>query len=652
MSKPQTPNMEEYATYNELFSTKSDNRVSLWLHELKEQVDERMSKSGKSIAALQNYDPADMYFDGVTPSMKNDVFVNKDMQLSGNDIHPEWTSFFVELYANLSNKISEKREKQKLIGTIKSWFIGAHNESKSLRQFVWALVINMFQLAANRTQINFPDSNTLLNGLDNIIIPTPDNLFRNYSLVPGPALMDSDTFLAGVQQVAANILSKTVKAITNTMFNIDLNKLLIKQMIKQAGEQPQSLGVSTDFFKVDMDEGKYARDANGLLVELGDQNFPNGKPVDSKSLQLKLSDQCFGTGVSNSNPGKCAEYLRDCLKGRPNGIQNCKKFMKDHDFWKNAENDAKNISPLMMVTTLNDFNFDIEDYVHPVTKQNLNRFKDVNEWLNKLNKLAEANKGLGKKEFDQIKRNDKMQGYLAMLVKRVNDNPIILNPDFNGQPKAPGASVTRPIGNHLTKIGLAPYSPGLGMSGLTRAHHSTVAQLPPRINFGLAVLPLGNGMIGGATYRDIIQDHVDIRDNKNLQLWSVFEGEYNTLVAKLDQYGKKISSDDDQEIKKIIKQLKQSELSLSKSILYAAKYAKLLEVYGQHDVNKVLKMTDLQKFVDARDHYFKKVAERRNTLYNIIQAVAEATVKEAQSKNVQPVADAKNGDVSSLQLKL
>lgn len=639
MSKP---DMEKYATYNELLgNSRRDNRPELFLHKLKEQVDERVKDE-------KEYKLEHIYFDKISPSMKNKVFATPDPNLNDESMHPEWNQYFVDLFVGLMKKLIDKKLDQ-----LRQLLNGGDKEKKTLKKFVFLLM----QKLVNNNDIR--DGN-----IRNII---DSNVDSNSELAK--AALDIQTKITNILQDGDLIVAETAK-LTNSplIFHIDMNKLVYKQMIKDAGEKPQSLSVAHDFFKVDVEEGKYARNSNGLLVDMSDPAHPEGIPVDHKSLmdngKLKITDKCFGTGFVEQNRGQCAEYLRSCLKGRPDGIKNCKRFMLKEDYWERAKDEAANISPFMLTKTLDSFNFDMEDYVHPVTKQTLKRYKDVNEWLKKLNKLVESNSGgLTPEDFKNIGKNTKMHGYLGMLVKRANDNPIILNAEYSGQPKVPGANVTKPIGLQLQQYGILPYSRGVSaLSGVARVHSSAVSQLPPyRLGYGssLAIIPGGLSSMGvpilsgGATYKNIIESHTETTNNPSLQIWSVYESEYNQLVAKLDQYGKKIDSDDDKSIKALITQLRKSELALNKSILYAAKYAQLMEVYGQHDVNKVLNMPELEKFVDAREHYFKKVSERRNTLYNIIQAVAEATVKEAQNKNGQPAANnAQDVDLDSLKLKL
>jgi hypothetical protein len=108
------------------------------------------------------------------------------------------------------------------------------------------------------------------------------------------------------------------------------------------------------------------------------------------------------------------------------------------------------------------------------------------------------------------------------------------------------------------------------------------------------------------------------------------ERQYDGLLERLKRNNKSISAKDNQTIREYINKLKDAEVKLTKTMLYAEKYAKLMEVFDQQDGRSVLSLDHLKKFVDARDGYFKKVRERQISLVSIIRTVAEAVTKEVK----------------------
>ena len=124
--------------------------------------------------------------------------------------------------------------------------------------------------------------------------------------------------------------------------------------------------------------------------------------------------------------------------------------------------------------------------------------------------------------------------------------------------------------------------------------------------------------------------------------WHLVQTQYDVLVARLNASGKTIDKKDSKQIIDLIAQLKESEAKLYKAILYTEKYADLIEVHGQRDNNSTLSLVQLQQFVDMRQKYFERVSRKQSALASIIQAVAEAVVKEAGVSKAAPTAQNQN----------
>ena len=428
-------------------------------------------------------------------------------------------------------------------------------------------------------------------------------------------------------------------------FGYNIDKYFVSLMLEKAISQPLDEESSSFFNDIPGDANKYFRKGpEGYLYER--DGTPEGRPVHTQSeafKNMKVDVKCLTTGAKDravNDKGEvvtCAEYLRECLAGHSDGVEKCKKFMKHHEFWANAEQEAKDILPAMVVKTLMAFGFNYGQYKSDVTGQPLWKVQDVDEWLVSLGKLAEdpTKNKLDKDEVKAIVKNSKLLGYLRMLVKRVNENPIILNTDYNG-PNNLIEKVDKLNVGLLPRFGLKLHVPSNDIMSVIERTNMTVTN---HINTQLrmAVVPAvsyGYSMIGGATnkYFDPIENASNILKYPSKQSWVLMEKQYEGLQQRLNMHNKRISSSDDKTIRNLIEKLRESEIKLTKTMLYAEKYAKLLEVFGVNDGKSVLSFDHLSKFVDAKDSYLTKVRERQNSLTSIIRTVAEAVAKESANK--------------------
>lgn len=448
-------------------------------------------------------------------------------------------------------------------------------------------------------------------------------------------------------------------------FGYNIDKYFVSLMLEKAVSQQLDEESSSFFNDIPGDANKYFRKGpEGYLYER--DGTPEGRPVHTQSeafKNMKVDNKCLTTGAKDravDADGKvvtCAEYLRECLAGHSDGVEKCKRFMKHHEFWANAELEAKDILPAMVVKTLMAFGFNYSQYKSDVTGQPLWKVQDVDEWLVSLGKLAEdpTKNKLDKDEVTAIVKNSKLLGYLRMLVKRVNENPIILNTDYNG-PNNLIEKVDKLNVGLLPRFGLKLHVPSNDIMSVIERTNLTVTN---HINTQLrmAVVPsvgYGYGMIGGSAnkYFDPIENASNILKYPSKQSWVLMEKQYEGLQQRLNMHNKRISSSDDKTIRNLIEKLRESEIKLTKTMLYAEKYAKLLEVFGVNDGKSVLSFDHLSKFVDAKDSYLTKVRERQNSLTSIIRTVAEAVAKESSNKQTGNIYEQQRVTGDDLRLNL
>ena len=320
----------------------------------------------------------------------------------------------------------------------------------------------------------------------------------------------------------------------------------------------------------------------------------------------------------------CAKYLQQCLDGDALASDNCKAYMSDSNFWENAKEEAKNIDPRMLVQTLKAFGFKMEQYSEG--NLTLMKWQSVHDWQVGVSKMGAANeKSLTPNMASKIINNGKLTGYLEMLVKRCNENPAILNKDYKG-PNKVAINPKYFNGTHLSKFGLLGHAPSSGVLASTERTGLTVANsfgLPVHVFAPVAV------MRGGANlYINPINDLTNMINEPNKQTWALLEGEYNSLVQRLKRNNKNVAPKDNEAIRELISKLRDAETKLNHAMLYAEKYAALIEVFRQHDPKNMLRIDEIEEFVNARNHYFSKVKARQDSLVSIIKTVAAAAVDE------------------------
>lgn len=651
-----------YDKYINLFGKPNDKRVRLLIHELEGEAERQFPGVFKK---------ENVRFAKATLRMMNSVFTNKDSWAKDSDINSEWKLFMYQLAKRLGGTtVTAASDPNGALAVVHS-LKGAAGSPKSTAYLVW-LLINKIAKVTDKDGNNLADNSDRASEAVKIVYESKDSILT--SLIRGQLFFNDntdDTVFANIlgfpqltgttnQQIIDRVNDQAIKAelsaagdattfkaalakVMNkdiaTYFNYNINEFFVSLMLDEAVTKPVEEESSTFFDDVPADENRYFRNADGLLMER-DVNDPNGRPVytGSKTWETMTMDKCLTTGVAKvSKDGKltCANYLEDCLSGSSDGLNKCKNYMKDASFWENAKEEAENILPPMITKTLKAFGFDYVQYRSDVTKQNLWKVQSFSNWLNNLTKLAADGKnGLTPDDVVQISKNEKLRGYLEMLIKRVNENPVILNPDYNGPTNRSNRSSDYFKENKLSRFGLLPHEPVNNfMSSVERTNVAVGTALGMQMRaVGLPLgMPLGVPVIltGGAYFNPI--DSLEEKYKYPVkQSWSVMERQYDGLIERLKRNNKSISSKDNQQIRSLIEKLKDAEIKLTKAMLYTEKYAKLLEVFDQQDGNNVLSFDHLQQFVDARNNYFKKVYERQNSLVSIIRTVAEAVAKEVK----------------------
>lgn len=574
-----------YQKFNALFGRKNDNRVALYLHELHREAPK---------------DAAGNFTDTKLTAL------SRAMNDCGAAGKPEWDRFFQDVayrFQNMSaNPITNANDKEGMLPLIHS-LQNAMNRPGSLEQLVWMLMNKIAILSTDTKAL------TTINSYDAAFV-TSINTGNASDVLPELGFPASGLVAAGNDS-------------GRTMFECyRFEKYLIKKWLDEdVNGALQNQNVSDFFSKFPGDAGRYARGDDGHLYEV-DKAAPGGvKPLNPN---LQQNDKCMTTGFKEAVAGECALYLQQCLDGDALASVNCKAFMSDSKYWENAKEEATNIDPRVLVQTLKAFGFKMEQYSEG--NLTLMKWQSVHDWQVGVSKMgASGEKSLDPTMASRIINNSKLTGYLEMLVKRCNENPAILNKDYRGRNKV-AVNPNYFNGTHLSKYGLLGHAASSGVLASTERTGLTVANsfaLPVHVFAPVAV------MRGGANvYVNPINDLTNIINEPHKQTWALLEGEYNSLVQRLKRNNKNVAPKDNEAIRELISKLRDAETKLNHTMLYAEKYAALIEVFRQHDPKNMLRIDDIEEFVNARNHYFSKVKARQDSLVSIIKTVAAAAVDE------------------------
>ncbi len=664
--------VKQYEKFIPLFTSDNrDHRSDFFLSELKHAANKARIANSRA-----NFASSDLKLtDSTHPSIIAQFFVDKE-GLNDDQVHPAWTRF-AAAFANARNgKKQSDADASGVLDIIKSVatpVAGSVDELvqlllrallKEVKNGKGALIIGNASEWGSAASFEFKNSTDIRAAIssffDGSIVDStklghvaeasladlkglvPDSVFKasTTTTVSGAADWSAASSAATTAGVTAD-LQKAVKAFIagEKTFAYKRNEFFVKRILAEAAEGPVPSGASSWFSEQDdvPKEYTYYRKSDGRLY----MKDPNGveHTVDSKSdavLKLSLDNKCIGTGFSKHGSKTCGDYLQECLEG--GDVGQCKEYLTDKNFWINAEDEVKSMLPPIALKTLKAFEFDKEEYVDETAGRKLYRVISYTQWITKLAKMvgASGSSKLTEPEYKNIAANDKLQGYLEMLVKKVNTNPGILNKDYTGSTDANMINNPNAFnGTRLNKMGLSPRYPA-HVTDPSSFERLRVAQQDVsnrvRLSVGLSnttATPFTLVLTGGSG----IENNEQYLADASKQLHAVLGRQYLNLVARLDSRGKKIAAEDDKKITKLIDELKQKETKLVKLVLMTEKYASLLEVHGQHDPAGVITIDHLKEFVDQRNQYFQRVSKKQSDLISIIKSISEALNKDTPKED-------------------
>ena len=677
-----------YDEYIPLFGRKDDKRVRLYLDVLVEHANIKKATA----ASYSNPLVTDVVkLDKVYSHMKNKFFATPVGGGVGvDDAHPEWHVFFGQMINRIAGKNQNTvtpAQKDEILKVIKSLAGQATPGSlKELMQEVVKAIMNSIGPGAagvdkvneiswsKATEFEFNDEAALYG----VLVAAGSGIDANSGskAIRGDILTDFvkqfgydktspanvRTFIGSIaasplnagtifQEFTAKMTAAAVDGMTATncrkalsdvitsldtatSFNYRFDKFFISTLLEEAASKVEP--VSSTFFGEDVKSANnYFRNDKGELCILEKGNVVVVEVGSEHATKLLTeTNKCMTTGVETSGSLTCADYLRTCLMG--GDVGKCKDFMKDLAFWGKAVNEVDNMHPSMALETLKAFEFSRYSKDNETLGMELQVVESVDEWLESLK--AETKKTppqITESEYKAIKNNEKLIGYLKMIVKKINENPSILNKHYRGGPLQRSiAEVNKESfsGSYLSKLGVGPLAGAVQrlsssdverVSGLVRDNR---ARLSISLGYaGLTGMRIPLVMSGGADWAQLVEKQLD----SNKRTAGMFRHMFIAYAQRLNAVRKEISTADTNKINELIDTLDAAETKLYKTMAYAEKYAQLLEIHQQQDAEKVLSFDHLKSFVDRRNKYFDRTAKRQNDLISILRTLAEAATKEA-----------------------
>lgn len=606
-------------------------RAKLFISELRQQADKTRNNGSYKFSGSATPEGR------IKITEKTDAFVNKWFNVrvpgdSDKDIHPEWVAFASHFASRIANKTQDNIEaapkptdlSNKILAIIRSVGVAATNGTE--QQFTQELIRSLF----------FKIEGTTGGAVDIGNVTTwKDATKFTYKVADNLRLLFSDA--RPMKQLYDVTTAATADVTTIKEFGYKYDAYWLKTLIGEHVESATQSISPSKFFDEDVagvnevyfrkGSELFTRDATGkeIRVDTGSPAFQ----------ALKYDDKCFGSGVKGTvvSGETCADYLRDCLSGK--GVEKCKIFLLDANFWDIAQTEVDAMLPKIAVTTLKAFEFPMEEVWDNTANRRLLKFKSVTAWSESLGELTKTTpQKMTVEEVGKIVGNTKLIGYLHMLVKKVNSSPSILNKDYTGLTDS--SKINDPnafAGTKLHKMGVkARLSvPNLSVSSVERLGQAIKdSQANISITLGQPGL-FGSSSrftLSGGGYIEELETKIS---DKTKHTSEIIEGHYMALIQRLQKFGKEISKSDTEKIKKLIENLRSSEVKLYKATLYTEKYTKLLETHGQKDNTAILSIDHLKQFVDNRNKYFERVSKKQNDLISIIKSIAEAVNKEAPS---------------------
>lgn len=246
------------------------------------------------------------------------------------------------------------------------------------------------------------------------------------------------------------------------LFNVHLNKTLIEAVTNLSKKIPSIKDIDSAILELNQINEKwyYDNDTNSYVL-YDNLNKYTKKTINQVPLieaLNKFRNKCYGTQISD-DPKECKRVLFECLvRSDTEGVKVCLENLKIVNFSKVVPMEISKLHPLTVLGLLRKMKFhqykDTDEYGRKLVK-----IEPVSRWAKRIFEETEY-AGAGLLQYDDADFKEKffryvsgsinLIKYLNLLVQYVNSNPGILNKHF----KAP-KSVVNNISSYAESLGLA-----------------------------------------------------------------------------------------------------------------------------------------------------------------------------------------------------
>ena len=364
------------------------------------------------------------------------------------------------------------------------------------------------------------------------------------------------------------------------------------------------------------------------------------------------NDKCSGTKVKENSNYTCHDFLMKCiLNNTSNEIEKCKDYFKDKNFWDIVPKEVDEMIPIVITEMLDRFGFSKN------TKNDIIVYENFGSWSNNLEK--KINNSFTKDDLESIRNNEKLKNYLELLVNKINSNPVILNTSYNAKYNFDQVDYLQRFSDwNLTSRGITPrviFKKPQSEMDLIRGinfirtssssyynsidNNVTLSQdgrifingNPFNINqynqnggsirkiTGIPVSGNPGIILGAPVYKFNGSSTTNSDTNILKSNYSYLRILFDAAEKQLNAKGKSFDSFDKNKIEEYLNNFKNTEEKLHKSLNYIDKYIDCLEIYKQHDPENILKIDDLNKFIEAKCKY----SDRSKLQFTNILAIFE-----------------------------
>jgi hypothetical protein len=588
-------NLDTLYEYCVLFGDKDDDRIKLFLNELYEQSIENR-KQRKS----DEFSINDIKLTKISMKFENQYFINK-VNGADDSVHPEWKCFFNDVQNFINNKNKNNTiVDENLIEQMKTI------ADTNIKQFIIFIVNKIIDMENKKYKA--------VNVLD---------VFINESIKP------------------KFVYDQQINCENHKYFRYEIGKYFLKKYFDEAVTRsasadlgdvfaPSSGSTKTPVYYRNI-EGKLCVTRNGKEVEVG-RDSEEFKNIFSPE---NASRKCFTTGYKGTGEGKeCKDFIMECLAGT--GVEKCASFLESENFWEIAVNEVKEMNPEVAVLLLKKLEF--EKVRATVTRQvygrpntiHITKMESVEKWVERLAK----NNNLDKDSAVAIGKNEKLIGYLKLVVDKINDNLAVLNPDYDDR-----YGEMRRMTNddsYLGKSGmqhrprrLVQYASDTDAQLVRGYFQNSPANLSARNSVRVNLPGVGvYRMIGGAELVDPTdpkQYYIDEEAERKLRFTGdILLSRFNVIKKQLAAHGKSISKEDNDKIIMLIDSLTKNEIILNKFIIYTNAFIKLMLTAGENVGEDVLNFQNLKNLVDTRSSALSKASNKSSALINVLDTLVVA----------------------------